>query len=183
MKGEKNFFNLYVINKFTKPMTMLVKKIMGSQTTTLLHNRFPKHVCIYGLTPCFTKGRLKISRRIKTVRNTKLFHVPLFYFLQMLYLPSTRIYARGKHHIRMLCPKSVFIETRIVRTNFSAHRLTLHFFNFTTCNLPSTEQTNPPPTSLFCKSFNKLPQFLLLTAKPILQFLKKHFHQTHEVAT
>ena len=63
--------------------------------------------------------RLKIFQRIKTLRNTKVFHVPLFYFLQMLYLPSTRIYARGKHRIRMLCPKSVFIKTRIVWTNFS----------------------------------------------------------------
>ena len=36
--------NLHVINKFSKPMTMLVKTIMGSQTTTLLRNRFPKHV-------------------------------------------------------------------------------------------------------------------------------------------
>ena len=148
MKGGKSFFNLYIINKLTKPMTMLVKTIMGSQTPTLLRNRFPQHVCIYGLTPCFTMRILKIFRRIKTLRNTKLFHVLLLYFLQMLCLPSTRIYARGKHHIRMLCPKSVFIETRIVRTNFSAHRLTLHFFNFTTCKLPSTEQTkssiNPP---------------------------------------
>ena len=141
MKSEKNSFNLYVINKLTKPMTRLVKTIMRSQTATLLRNRFPKHVCIYGLTPCFTMRRLKIFRRIKTLRNTKLFHVPLLYFLQMLYLPFTRLYTRGKHRIRMLCPKSVFIETRIVRTNFSAHRLTLHFFNFTTCNLPSTEQT------------------------------------------
>ena len=141
MKGGKSFFNLYIINK-------LVKTIMGSQTPTLLRNRFPQHVCIYGLTPCFTMRRLKIFRRIKTLRNTKLFHVLLLYFLQMLCLPSTRIYARGKHHIRMLCPKSVFIETRIVQTNFSAHRLTWHFFNFTTCKLPSTEQTkssiNPP---------------------------------------
>ena len=117
MKGEKNFLNL--ISKLTKPMTRLIKTIMGSQTTTLLRNRFPKHVCIYGLTSCFTMHRLKIFKRIKTLRNTKVFHVPLFYFLQMLYLPSTRIYARGKHRIRMLCPKSVFIKTRIVWTNFS----------------------------------------------------------------
>ena len=67
MKGEKNSFNLYVINKLTKPMTRLVKTIIGSQTATLLRNRFPKHVCIYGLTPCFTMRRLKIFRRIKTL--------------------------------------------------------------------------------------------------------------------
>ena len=94
--------NLHVINKFSKPMTMLVKTIMGSQTTTLLRNRFPKHVCIYSLTPCFIMRRLKIFRRIKTLRNTTLFHVPIFNFLQRLYLPFTRIYARGKHRIRIL---------------------------------------------------------------------------------
>ena len=91
--------NLHIINKLSKPMTMLVKTIMGSQTTTLLRNRFPKHVCIYGLTPCFIMRRLEIFRRIKTLRNTKLFHVPIFNFLQRLYLPSTKIYARGKHRM------------------------------------------------------------------------------------
>ena len=33
--------NLYVIKKLTKPMTMLIKTIVGSQTTTLLRNRVP----------------------------------------------------------------------------------------------------------------------------------------------
>ena len=61
----------------------------------------------------------------------------------------------------------------------NAHQLTLngcktlHIFNFTTCNLSSSEQTKS--NSLFCKTFNKLPQFLLLTAKTILQFFEKTF--------
>ena len=33
--------NLYVIKKLTKPVTMLIKTIVGSQTTILLRNRVP----------------------------------------------------------------------------------------------------------------------------------------------
>ena len=146
MKGEKNSFNLYVINKLTKPMTRLVKTIMGSQTATLLRNRFPKHVCIYGLTPCFTMRRLKIFRRIKTLRNTKVFHVPLFYFLQLLYLPSTRVYAS---HTDAL-PEEFFHRDKDCPDKLLCTPIDIALFLISQhATFLPPNKPNPPPTSLF----------------------------------
>ena len=137
MKGEKNSFNLYVINKLTKPMTRLVKTIMGVKqphcSATDFQNMYASMAWPHA-SPCADS---KSSEGLKP-SGTPNYSMYLFSTFCRCSISPPQGYM---HHIRMLCRKSVFIETRIVRTNFSAHRLTLHFFNFTTCNLPSTEQT------------------------------------------
>ena len=108
--------NLHVINKFSKPMTMLVKTIMGSQTTTLLRNRFPKHVCIYGLTPCFIIRRLKIFQ--KGLKPSETPHCSMYLF-------ST--FCRGS-----ISPSQGYMrEESIAYGYFRGHRASIYFIAFT----------------------------------------------------
>ena len=108
--------NLHVINKFSKPMTMLVKTIMGSQTTTLLRNRFPKHVCIYGLTPCFIIRRLKIFQ--KGLKPSETPHCSMYLF-------ST--FCRGS----ISPPQGYMREESIAYGYFRGHRASIYFIAFT----------------------------------------------------